>query len=124
MLGAINGPGIDISQGLSLAVSGNQGDTVTAGIFQSLGGGKGKRLHSSRKRKPVTLASGKLVFHRAGTQKLKIKLTAAGKRALRKTKKLKVTVRMTYTPAGGKPVTTTKATTLKQKRPKKRSHRR
>ncbi len=52
---------------------------------------------------------------KAGTHTVKVTLTKAGKKTLNKTKsrKLKVTVRVTYTPAGGTAATLTKSLTFK-----------
>ncbi len=51
---------------------------------------------------------------KAGTRTLKVSLTKAGKKALEnaKSRKLKVTVRVTYTPAGGTAATVTKTLTF------------
>jgi hypothetical protein len=54
---------------------------------------------------------------KAGTRTVKVALTKAGNKALNKAKarKLKVTVRVTYTPAGGTAATKTKTLTFKRK---------
>ncbi len=51
----------------------------------------------------------------AGVVTLKLKLTAAGKKALKKKGKLKVKVKIVFTPTGGSPGTSTKTVTFKSK---------
>ncbi len=105
--------------GITIALSGNAGDRVEAGVFMPAGR-HAKLASASRKRRPVVLARGVVRFKHAGERKLKIRLTRAGRRTLKKAKKLKVTLRITYTPAGGAPVTRYKRVTLKHKKRRKR----
>jgi hypothetical protein len=69
------------------------------------------------KPKAQVVASGRLTFAAAGTAKLKIKLTAAGKTLLKREKSghaklLKLTAKATFTPAGRAAIVTTKTFTL------------
>jgi hypothetical protein len=64
------------------------------------------------KPKPVLLAAGKATFSQAGTQTLTITLTANGKRQLKHAKRLKLTTKGTFTPAGKPAIVTTKIFTL------------
>src|SRR5664279_3287353 len=74
----------------------------------------GAKLAKKAKPKPVLVASGKLTFSAAGTAKVKIKLTAAGKSLLRHAKQIKLTVKGTFTPTGKAPVSALRAFTLKR----------
>ncbi len=74
----------------------------------------GAKLAKKAKPKPVLVASGQRSFSAAGTAKIKIKLTAAGKRLLKHAKKLKLTAKGTFTPTGKTPITTTKVFVLKR----------
>jgi len=66
------------------------------------------------KAKAVLVASGRLTFTAAGTATMKIKLTAAGKRLLKHTTRLKLTAKGTFTPNGKPRVTVLKQFTLKR----------
>jgi hypothetical protein len=73
---------------------------------------------ANRKPKPVLVASGRLSFASAGTQTLKVKLTAAGKNLLKHAKRthakaLHLTSKATFTPTGKPAVTATKTFTVK-----------
>ena len=72
----------------------------------------GTRL--AAKAKPILVATGKQTLPAAGTAKIKIKLTAAGKTRLKNAKRIKLTAQCTFTPTGGKPVVATKAFVLKR----------
>lgn len=67
----------------------------------------GAKLAKHTKAKPVLVASGKLTFLAAGAGKLKIKLTAAGKRLLKHAKRLKLAERGTFTPVSEEKPTST-----------------
>jgi predicted ArsR family transcriptional regulator len=67
----------------------------------------------AEKPKPVLVAAGQRTFLAAGTAKIKIKLTSAGKRLLNHARKLKLTSKGTFTPTGKTPVTATKVFVLK-----------
>jgi hypothetical protein len=74
----------------------------------------GAKLAKKAKPKPVLVASGKLTFSAAGTAKVKLKLTAAGKSLLKHAKKLKLTAKGTFTPTGKTPITASKTFVLKR----------
>jgi hypothetical protein len=65
------------------------------------------------KAKSVLVAAGQRTFSAAGTAKITIKLTAAGKRLLKHAKQLKLTGKGTFTPTGKPHITTTKVFVLK-----------
>jgi hypothetical protein len=75
----------------------------------------GAKLAKKTKPKPVLVASGQRSFSGAGTAKIKIKLTAAGRRLLKHAKQLKLTAKGTFTPTGKRPITTTKVFVLKRR---------
>lgn len=54
--------------------------------------------------KPVLIATGRAVFAKAGTTKLAIEMTAAGRRLLRSSRSLRCTAEGTFTPHDGGPV--------------------
>lgn len=64
-------------------------------------------------RKPVRLIKKLKRSVKAGPNKLKLKLTPAGKKALRKKRALRVKVRFTFTPAGGEPTSKVKTVRIK-----------
>jgi hypothetical protein len=66
------------------------------------------------KPKPTLVATGKLKFSKAGTSKLKVKLTKAGKRLLKHAKTFKLTAKGSFTLTGKKAVTTTKTFKLRR----------
>jgi hypothetical protein len=56
----------------------------------------------------ATVASGVARAHRAGTVRLRLKLTEQGRRALKRHGgRLRVTLKVTFSPLGGKPRTKT-----------------
>ena len=67
-----------------------------------------------RKAKPVVLARGGAQVKSGQTTKVAVKLTAAGKKALRKAKRLKVRVRATFTLPGRRAVAVTGLATLRR----------
>jgi hypothetical protein len=67
----------------------------------------------AKKAKPILVAAGQMTFSAAGTAKIKVKLTAAGKRLLKQAKSLKLTAKGIFTPTGKAPVVTTKVFVLK-----------
>jgi hypothetical protein len=69
------------------------------------------RLTAKAKGKTVTLGTGSKSAP-AGTSKVTVKLTKAGQKLLKGSKKLKVTVSGTFTPAGGKAITQQGTVTL------------
>jgi hypothetical protein len=74
----------------------------------------GAKLSKKTKAKPVLVAAGQLKFPAAGTAKVKIKLTAAGKALLKHAKHLKLTARGTFTPIAKTPLTATRSFVLKR----------
>ena len=70
---------------------------------------------SAAKKKPVVLASASATLGAGKEAKPKVRLTAKGKKALRAAKrKLAVAASATFTPTGGKPVSVSKALTLRR----------
>jgi hypothetical protein len=74
----------------------------------------GAKLAKQAKARPTLVATGQVAFPAAGTLKIKIKLTAAGKRLLKNIDSLKLTARGMFTPSGKPPIVTTKAFVLKR----------
>lgn len=75
-----------------------------------------RREHVARAKaaKPELVASGKLRFSDAGRGKLKIKLTKAGERLLKGSKRLMLDANATFTPTRAKAITTNKKFTLER----------
>jgi alpha-tubulin suppressor-like RCC1 family protein len=70
--------------------------------------------HLARHAVPVLLAAGRLRFATAGTRKITLKLTPAGRRLLRKRKRIALTAKGSFTPLGKRAVTATLSFTLKR----------
>ena len=66
------------------------------------------------KRKAVVVATGRASFTRIATAKPKVKLTAAGKKALRKAKRFTVTAKASFAITGGATVSVSRKLTLKR----------
>jgi hypothetical protein len=66
-------------------------------------------------KKPIVLASAHRRFATAGTGTLRLKLTSAGRRAIRHAKSLKLAIVTRYTPTGGKAVVATQRLTVRAK---------
>ena len=69
----------------------------------------GATLAKKGKAKSILVAAGRATFSAAGTAKIKIKLTAAGKHILETTRSVKLTAKGTFTPTNKTPVSATKA---------------
>jgi hypothetical protein len=78
--------------------------------YEILSGG---RRDAKTEPRPVSVASGRLVFAAAGRGKLKILLTAAGRKLLERSETLRLTAEGTFTPASGASVSGTKEFVLK-----------
>ena len=74
----------------------------------------GAKLAKKAKPKPILVASGSVRFGAAGTSTVKLKLTRAGKRLLKHSKRLKLTARGAFTPTGGATVTAKRSFVLKR----------
>ena len=74
------------------------------------------RLTAKAKQKTVVLGSGSRSVAAAGTTKVTVKLTKAGRTLLKRSKRLKVTLAGSFTPvgAGAKPIERTTSVTLKK----------
>ena len=103
-------------RGFSALTSTTQTLTAGPGVVEqkvySPSAPRGARAAAS---KPVVIASGRHRFAAAGPGTLRLKLTKAGRRAVRHAKSLKLAIVTRYTPTGGRPVTTTKRLTVSAK---------
>jgi hypothetical protein len=75
---------------------------------------------ASAKKKKLLVKPARAIAKKAGPVRLKIKPTKAGKKVLRKKKKLKVSLAITFTPTGGSPHTEVSKLTIKMKKAKKK----
>jgi hypothetical protein len=73
----------------------------------------GAKLAKKSKAKPVLVAAVRRSFSAAGTAKLKISLTAAGRRLLKHSKRVKLTAKGVFTPANGPAITVTRSFALR-----------
>jgi hypothetical protein len=73
-----------------------------------------KGTHVASVKKPVVIASGTTTVKKAGSVKLKIRLTSAGRTMLKNAKSIALTSKGTFTPKGGKAVSTQKKFKLKR----------
>jgi hypothetical protein len=64
--------------------------------------------HLAKAKKPVRVATVKKVLRHAGTTKLEIKLTRAGRSLLRGSKRLKLTTKASFTPRGAAAISLTR----------------
>ena len=67
-----------------------------------------------KKGKAIKLATKAVAVTKSGAQTITVSLSSKAKSALKKDKKLKVTLKITYTPTGGAAKTITKSVTVKQ----------
>jgi ABC-type phosphate transport system substrate-binding protein len=71
-----------------------------------------------KKGKAINLAAKSVAVTKAGAQTVTVSLSAKAKTALKKDKKLKVTLKVTFTPTGGTAKTVTKSVTVKRAKKK------
>jgi hypothetical protein len=65
-------------------------------------------------KKATVLASGRHVYRAAGKGSLTLKLTKKGKRQLRHARRVKATLKASFTPQGGRATTVSRSVTLKR----------
>lgn len=70
--------------------------------------------HLSRARKPLLVAQGSKVFAAAGRARIRLALTAAGRKLLRQAKKIHLTSRGIFTPRGGAAIKAQRTFTLRR----------
>lgn len=123
----------EIAAGLALQLIPNRGASRIAVLlknggfkfaFQALEGGTavidwfgvraGAKLARKTRAKPTLMATGRVAFLGAGTAPVRIRLTSAGRRLLKRSKRLRIAARATFTPTGGTAVSATKTFTLKR----------
>jgi hypothetical protein len=74
----------------------------------------GAKLAKHSKAKAVLVASGQMTFSAASTVKIKVKLTAAGRKLLKHAKQVRLTAKGVFTTAGKAPVSVTKTVLLRR----------
>jgi hypothetical protein len=97
--------------GYSLMFKAPEAGSLTIAWFELPPGAK---LAKKAKPKPILIATGQLKFSAAATKTVKLKLTAAGKALLKRSKQVKLTATGTFAPSGNSPVSATKPFTLKR----------
>jgi ABC-type phosphate transport system substrate-binding protein len=108
-------PPAAISNAVTLASSRVSGTTIRLSL-QLPGAGKLSIASSTKpaKGKAIKLTTKNVTVTKSGAQTITVSLSSKAKKALKKDKKLKVTLKITYTPTGGKAKTITKSVTVKQ----------
>ncbi len=76
---------------------------------------KGRAGGRRKKAKQAVVAVGTKSVAAAGATKVSVKATKAGKKLLKKSRSLKLTVKTSFTPQGGKPTSATRKVTVKAK---------
>jgi hypothetical protein len=66
------------------------------------------------KGKTLLVASATIVFHSGAKQPVRVNLTPKGRKLLQHAKRVKITIKATFTPTGGATTTSTKTVTLKR----------
>jgi len=66
----------------------------------------GAKLAKRKAPSPVLVASGRVTFHAAGTATMKIRLTAAGRRVLERSERVRLIATCAFKPLGGAAITT------------------
>lgn len=84
--------------GLTMSFKALEAGTLTVQWYEVPAGAK---LAKHAKTKPVLVASGQTTFVGAGADKLKVRLTGAGKRLLRHAKQVELEAKGTFRPSGG-----------------------
>jgi Tol biopolymer transport system component len=113
--GGGNPPGTTVvtKQGVTLTVKPSTvAETLKRGLRPEVAVPGAGKLEVKATYKGKTVATGRATAKAAGTLKPKLTVNAAGKRALKKTKKAAVTLRFTFKPTSGKAVTSTAKFTL------------
>jgi hypothetical protein len=95
--------------GLSLPFSAPEAGTLGVSWYVMPRGAK-----TAKKAKPVLIASGKQAFRAAGPGKVRITLTARGRRLLKGAKRMTLTVRSAFAPVQGGPVAVASRVTLRR----------
>jgi hypothetical protein len=72
-------------------------------LIRWLASSTGRGIHA----KPIRVAAGRYIFHTGGSKAVRLRLSRAGLALLRRRRHLRLTVQTTFTPLGGKPLTTT-----------------
>jgi hypothetical protein len=97
--------------GLTMSFKALEAGTLVVGWYDLPTGAK---LATHSKAKPVLVASGQMTFPAAGTGKLKVRLTAAGRKLLKHATKVKLTAKGVFTVAGKVPVSVAKTVLLRR----------
>jgi len=94
----------------TVALGAPEGGTATISWFQVPPGAHvATKKHKPR---PLLVASGVLRFAAAGPGKVKVRLTTAGRKLLKHSRRITLTAKASFTPSGQPTVSTTKRFTL------------
>jgi hypothetical protein len=98
------------SGGLNMRLKAPEAGTAVIDWYYTPRRAKGAR----RAARPVLVASGRLSFHSASTETVRMRLTAAGRRVLAGVTRIGLTARCTFTPRGGSSVVVSRGFELKR----------
>jgi hypothetical protein len=87
--------------GYARAIRGLEAGTVGIAWYRAP---RGATLASKSTHKPLLIAAGRATFSEAASATVKVRLTSAGRRLLKHTKKLRLTARGAFTPVAQPPV--------------------
>ena len=73
-----------------------------------------KGAHLAKAKKPVLVASVRVIFHHAAKAKVKVTLSKRGRQLLKTAKQLKLTAKGSFTATGGTTTSSTKTIALKR----------
>ena len=91
-----------IKSGYTLSFRAPEAGSLTIAWYELPPGAK-----LAKKAKPVLVAAGRLTFAAAGTKTVRLELTAAGKALLKRSRRVKLTAKGTFTPSGKAPFSAT-----------------
>jgi subtilisin family serine protease len=95
-----------------LRIKTTAGERASLRVQLRLDGRTAKKLHLTKRSSAVTIATGTASVTKAGTAKVRLRLTSKAKRALKAVRRLKVSVRATATDAAGNARTRSRTVTI------------
>jgi VCBS repeat-containing protein len=109
-----------ITESFNTPGAGTVTGTATTGVPGKLNVTAAKKKKKKKKATTVVYGTGTVALNGPGLVTLKIPQSAAAKKALKKAKKLQVSLAVTFTPLGGTPNTKTTSVTVSGKKGKKK----
>jgi hypothetical protein len=100
--------------GITMSFKALEAGTLVIGWYEVPAGAKLAKHSTAR---PVLVASGQMTFSGAGTAKVKVRLTSAGKRLLEHVKRVRLEARGVFTPRAGTSLRVTKGLLIGRQQP-------